>query len=166
MPRVPFDALPDDARIWVFAAERPLQVAERETLLGEVDRFLDTWAAHGMPLTCGRDLRYDRFVLVGVDEKAAGVSGCSIDALTRILRQHERGLGISLLDNGPVHYRTSDGIARVARGEFRRLAEAGEVTPETTVFDNTVATLGAVRTGKWETAARSAWHGRAFFQKS
>jgi hypothetical protein len=70
-----------------------------------------------------------------------------------------------LLDNGPVTYRDGEPIARVPRGQFARLAESGAVGPDTTVFDNTVATVGAMRAGRWETAARQAWHGRAFFSQ-
>lgn len=165
MPHVPLTALPDHARVWVFPAERPLEGPARDQILKDVDTFLDGWAAHGTPLRCGRDLVHDRFLMIAVDEQAAGVSGCSIDALTRQLREHERRLGMALLDNGPVHYRADDGVARVSRPQFGTLAEAGKVTPDTVVFDNTVPTLGDVRSGKWETPARDAWHGRAFFSK-
>ncbi|MDH4044443.1 MAG: hypothetical protein OEY20_17720 [Gemmatimonadota bacterium] len=164
MPRVPFPSLPDHARLWVFAAERPLEGDARDRLLADVDAFLEHWAAHGAPLRCGRDLVHGRFLLVAVDEQAAGVSGCSIDALTRQLREHERQLGMALLDNGPVHYRTDDGVARASRVEFGTLADTGAVTPETVVFDNTVPDLGAVRAGKWETPARDTWYRRAFFR--
>ena len=163
MPRTPLATLPDGARLWVFAAERPLIPAEREALLADVDAFLDQWAAHGVPLTSARDWRYDRFLLVAVDEAAAGASGCSIDALTRLLKAHEARLGIALLDNSPVTYRDGERIARVSRSEFGTLADQGTVGIETTVFDNTVSTVGAVRSGQWERPARGAWHGRAFF---
>ena len=81
MPRIAFDQLPSDARLWIFAAERPLSAVERDRVLAETDAFIDQWTAHGVPLTAARDVRYDQFVLVGVDERAAGVSGCSVDAL-------------------------------------------------------------------------------------
>lgn len=164
MPRVQLSSLPDHARVWIFAAERPLEGDARERLLADVDSFLDGWAAHGAPLRCGRDLVHDRFLMIAVDEQAAGVSGCSVDALTRQLREHERRLGMAVLDNGPVHYRTDDGVARVSRAEFGTLADTGAVTPDTVVFDNTVPDLGAVRAGKWETPARETWYRRAFFQ--
>lgn len=163
MPRVDFSTLPDTARAWVFASSRELQSAERDQLLGGVDRFLDGWAAHGSPLTCAREWRYDRFLVVGVDEAAAGVSGCSIDALTHVLQDVERRFAITLLDHAPVFYRSGDGICRESRNAFARLAETGQVDLRTIVFDNTITTLGALRGGQWETAARHAWHGRAFF---
>ena len=164
MPRVPFEQLPDDARLWVFAADRDLAPEERDTLLATVDGFLAGWAAHGAPLTCGRDLRYERFLLVAVDERSAGVSGCSIDALTRQLRQLESRFGLALLDNGPVNFREGNAIRRVTRPEFHRLAEAGALSAAIVVFDNTTPTVGAVRAGRWETAARNTWIGRTFFR--
>ena len=80
MPRIAFDQLPPDARLWIFAAERLLTADEQTQVLGAVDGFIEQWAAHDRPLTTARDLRYDRFIFVAVDERAAGASGCSIDA--------------------------------------------------------------------------------------
>jgi hypothetical protein len=87
-----------------------------------------------VPLTAARDLRHDQFVLVGVDERAAGVSGCSVDALVRRMQQLERVLGVELINNGPVLYRDGDEIRRVSRDEFSGLASAGKVTLDTPVF--------------------------------
>ena len=78
MPVAPLGSLPDSARLWVFAAERPLAPGEADALLGTVDDFLGVWAAHGRPLTSARELRESRFLLIAVDETAAGASGCSI----------------------------------------------------------------------------------------
>src|SRR5215207_4803690 len=64
MPIVPFDALPNTARVWVFASDRPLAGAVADTLLAAVDRFLSEWKAHGVPLRCARDWRDGRFLAV------------------------------------------------------------------------------------------------------
>ncbi len=163
MPHVDFATLPGTARAWVFAASRKLRPAERDELLTGVDRFLDGWAAHAVPLTCSRDWRYDRFLVVGVDEAAAGVSGCSIDALTHLLQEVERRFAVTMLDHGPVLYRSGNAIRRESRKAFGALAETGQVDLDTVVFDNTISTVAALRAGEWETAARGTWHGRAFF---
>ena len=147
MPKLPFDRLPSDARLWIFAAERPLTSDETSRVLAEADAFIDQWTAHGMPLTAGRELRHQRFVLVGVDERAAGVSGCSVDALVRRMQQLERELGLELVNNGPVLYREGDAIQRVARERFAELAASGTVSPSTLVFDNTLTRVGDLRQG-------------------
>ena len=165
MPRVDFDTLPDDARLWVFGAERPLKGEEERLLLSEVDAFLDGWNAHGAPLTSAREWRHGRFLLVGVDERTAPPSGCSIDAMAHVLKRMEGRLGMGLLDHAPVWYRKGEGVERVERGAFRALARAGEVGAGTTVFDNTITRVVQLRAGEWERPARDTWHGRAFLPK-
>jgi hypothetical protein len=163
MPRIAFDQLPPDARLWIFAAERPLSTAESTRILDETDAFINQWMAHGVPLSAGRDLRHDQFVLVGVDERAAGVSGCSIDALVRRMQQLESVLGLELINNGPVLYREGESVVRVPRDRFAELAASGTVSPSTRVFDNTVTRVGDLLAGKWEVKAADSWHARAFF---
>lgn len=162
MPLVTFDQLPDNARLWIYAADRRLDPAEGAELLGALDGFLAEWKAHGEPLTVGRDWRYDQFLFVAVDESAAGASGCSIDALVHTLGQLEQRLGITLLDHGPVLFRYGNRIERLPRPEFAELARRGGISADTVVFNNTLTRVGDVGAGRWETPARDSWHARAF----
>jgi hypothetical protein len=163
MPLVSFDSLPDDARLWVFGAGRPLDEAEADALLAEVDRFLERWAAHGQPLTCARAWRHGRFLLVSVDERSVPPSGCSIDAMVRVLEGLQGTLGTSLVDHHRVWFRDEGDVECLDRAGFRKLVEEGRVSPNTLVFDNTVTRLGRLRAGDWERPARETWHRRAFF---
>ena len=163
MPRIDFDQLPVDARVWIFAAARSLSEAEQDQVLAEVDRFIAQWSAHDTPLTAGRQLRYDRFLFVAVDQRQAGPSGCSVDALVRQMKSLERELSVALVDHAPVLFRQGAAIERVPRQQFAELAAAGTVSLETTVFDNSLTRLGDVRDGRWETRAADSWHARAFF---
>ncbi len=162
MPQVPFRDLPDDARVWVFGADRALSGAERAELLDMVDAHLEQWRAHGAPLTASRDFREDRFLIVGVDVRGAAASGCSIDGLHHALQEAERRLGVQLLGGGRVFYRGADGLVRSgARDEFRALAASGAVRQESPVFDTTVGTAGAARV-RFEVPAKHSWHGKMF----
>ncbi|HET9949815.1 MAG TPA: hypothetical protein VFQ22_12905 [Longimicrobiales bacterium] len=164
MPKVTFDALPAHGRAWVFPASRTLEEREAEGLLEAVDAFLDSWAAHGVPLVSARELVERRFLLVGVDVDAEAPSGCSIDALVNRLRAYGAEIGASLIDHAGVLYRAGGEIRQVARPEFRALAEAGEVGPDTRVFDTTLTTVGQIREGALERPASETWHGRVFFR--
>ncbi|MQA89700.1 MAG: hypothetical protein GEU90_05630 [Gemmatimonas sp.] len=163
MPLVPFAQLPDHARVWVFAAAEPLTGAAADKLLSGAREFGAAWTAHGQPVVGGFDWRFDRFLIVAADERATGVSGCSIDSLFRTLKDVEREVGATLVDASPVWFRDSNAAVRsVSRSTFREMARRGEVQEDTTVFDNTVATLGALRAGEWERPLRASWHGKAF----
>lgn len=164
MPRVPFDALPDHGRLWVFPASRPLTAEEQGLMMAEVDGFLESWAAHGRPLRSARELVEDRFLLIGVDVDVAAPSGCSIDALVHRLDALAGDLGVTLNDHTPVRYRTENDIRSVSRAEFRALAADGEVGPGVRVFDTTLTNVGERRAGRLQGPASDRWHGRAFFR--
>lgn len=165
MPRVPFADLPDDARLWVFPLSRSLTPREESEVLAGVDAFLEEWAAHGTPLTAGRDWIEGRFLLVAVDETTAPPSGCSIDSLARVLKEVGSRLGVSFLDHAPVWFRQDGVLNQVGRKAFRDLVEEGRVGLETPVFDNTITHLSQLRAGEWERPAGTSWHRRAFFPK-
>ena len=166
MPRIAFEQLPEDARLWIFAAARELSDPERARLLEEVDGFIDQWMAHNVRLVAARDWRHDRFLFVGVDEAAAGISGCSVDALVRRMKLLQEELGVELVNHAPVLFRDGDAIQRVSRERFGELADTGAVSLNTSVFDNTLARVGDVRAGCWEVRAADSWHARAFFARA
>lgn len=158
MPRVSFDSLPDDARVWVFSAANAINGMSSDRLLDAVDDFLDAWNAHGSPLLCGREWRDDRFLAIGVDQSTAGASGCSIDGLFRTLARLEPELGTTMLGGGRVYYRDADGHVHVAtRAAFNTLAREGRVGPDTPVFDTSITTAAAWRE-RFERPVRESWH--------
>ena len=108
-----------------FGSSRPSEPsrkASRACVLAEVDRFLAQWAAHDTPLRAGRDIRYDRFLFVAVDQQDAGPSGCSIDALVRQMKALQQELGAELVDHAPVLFRRGRGDRP---GCARRVCRAG-----------------------------------------
>jgi hypothetical protein len=164
MPVVPFDKLPDDSRVWVFAADRNLDQQQSTQMLEEVDRFLPNWNAHGSPLTVGRDWRDGRFLTVAVDQSTAGASGCSIDGLFRTLKSLEGKLGASMVTSGLVFFRDSAGAVQSSdRERFAELGDEGKISRDTKAFDPTVQTLGEWR-ARFELPLRESWHAKLLRQ--
>ena len=160
MPVTRIESLPDDSHVWIFGASSPLTAEQSGVLLSSLERFQGEWAAHGAPLNSAHEVRDRRFLIVAV-EPTVDASGCSIDRLFKLLGDLERKLAVSLIDSGSIFYRDGDGTVHVAsRDEFRQLASAGSVTPDSPVFDNGVQTLGDLRHGRWEKPASRSWHGR------
>jgi hypothetical protein len=164
MPQVPFEELPDHGRLWVFPATRDLSDAEAESCLEAVDDFLASWSAHGAALSSGRELRDQRFLLVGVDVDAEAPSGCSIDALVNRLRGLGTELEVGLIDHAPVWFREDGEVRSEPRGAFRQMVAEGLVGPDVIVVDTTLTTIRELREGALERPAAETWHGRAFFK--
>src|SRR5579871_3557991 len=163
MPMVPFADLPDSARVWVFASERPLNGAPADTLLAHVDDFLANWRAHGVPLRCARDWRDDQFLAIGVDVNAENASGCSIDGLFRTLQSLERVVGSKLVGGGRFFFRDGNAVATASREQFADRVKAGSVTPETPVFDTSLIAARDWRT-RFEQPAANTWMA-SFFER-
>lgn len=161
MPIVPFESLPDSARLWVFASDRELTGDAEAAVLGAVDDFLAAWKAHGVPLVCGRDWRDHRFLAIGVDVNAENASGCSIDGLFRALQHLERGIDSRLVGGGRVFYRTANGIETTSRDQFVEQVKRGDVPKTTPVFDTGVSAASTWRT-RFEQPAGSGWAAKYF----
>ncbi len=158
MPLVPFDSLSNEARVWVFAADPALDDQRAAQLLVLVDGFLSQWVAHGSPLTCGREWRYARFLVIGVDQNSTNASGCSIDGLYRKLAEFEKLTGASLLSRDRVFFRDASGeVCSGSRDEFARLSSSGTIGGETSVFDTSISSLGEWRE-RFELPAAGSWH--------
>lgn len=157
MPIVPFDSLPAESRVWVFASDRALDGDEARRLLEVADEFLARWKAHGEPLRAARQWTDDHFLIVGVDPTTANASGCSIDGLFRAIQALGSSMGARLVGGGRVFYRDERGVVHgVTREEFTKLAANGAVTAETSVFDTSITLAGEVRSG-FEKAAGETW---------
>lgn len=156
---VPFDRLPDSARIWVFASDRDLAGAPADTMLAAVDRFLADWKAHGVPLKCAREWRDDRFLAVGVDVTQENASGCSIDGLFRAFQEVQREIGAQLVGGGRVFYRGANGIDTATREEFLERVKRGEIRRDTPVFDTSITDAKTWRAA-FEVPALRSWAGK------
>ena len=157
MPVVSFDSLPDASRVWVFGSDKPLRGADADPFLKGVNEHLENWKAHGAPLTVGSQWRYDRFLIVAVDQSTAGASGCSIDGLFRVLQGLEQTTGANLVGGGRVFYRDNHGDVQCAmRGDVESLVTSGAITRDTVIFDTTLTDLGAFRAG-FEARAKDSW---------
>ncbi|MEO6525040.1 MAG: hypothetical protein ABIP93_00280 [Gemmatimonadaceae bacterium] len=157
MPLVPFETLPDNARVWVFGSDQPLGEEATNDLLKGVEAHLEEWKAHGEPLTVGYEWRFGRLLVVGVDQRTAGATGCSIDGLFRVLQGLEPRVGAKLVGGGRVFYRDSAGEVQSAdRSELKAMAASGALDENSVVFDTSLTDLGSLRSC-FERAARKSW---------
>ena len=158
MLTTPFEKFPDSARVWVYGADRKLDTASEQALLGEVDNYLTIWTAHGTPLSAARDWRGGRFLTIAVDQEEAGASGCSIDGLFRALKSLEQRIQASIVTSGLIFFRGKDGeIRSVSRDEFGVRGASGDVDSNTEVFDLSVTTLGEWRS-RFSSRVSDSWH--------
>ncbi len=157
-----FPDLPTDARVWVFTADRTLDPAAQDQLLGTMQRFVESWASHGRAVPGDATLLHDHFLVVAAHLQG-GVSGCGIDSMTHAVEEAGQSLGVAWLDGLHVVYRDDkDVVQALPRAAFRQQVREGIVTAETRVFITTLDTLRELREEGLERPAHATWHARVF----
>jgi hypothetical protein len=156
-----FNSLPDDARIWIYQANRPFQEEELKQLKPALDNFLKQWTAHGQDLNAAYDLPYNRFIVIGLDQSVSGATGCSIDSSVHFIQSVEKEFNIDLMDKMNVTYKNGKYVAHKDLADFRKMAKAKSVSDKTIVFNNLVQNVGEYKEN-WEVPASESWHARFF----
>lgn len=154
-----FNTLPENARIWIYQADRSFTPEELVEIRNELDTFLRDWTAHGSNLQASFELRYKRFIIIGLDQSQASASGCSIDASVRFIQHLEKKYDVQLLDKMNVSYKQGEYIAYKPLSEFKKMAKQKAVSKNTIVFNNLVNTKMEYEE-HWEVPASESWHGR------
>lgn len=155
---IPFYTLPKDSRLWIFAANRRLTAEESQFVTSSMTEFLTTWKAHGAAVEAGFELQHDQFLLIGSTNAMADPSGCSIDAMTRAVRELAQKLGVNFMPGANIFYLSGSGVEMVDRPTFKQLAKQGAVNQETTVFNTMLTSVEEFTSGKWQLPARDSWH--------
>ena len=149
------------SRVWVYQSDRKLTDAEVLQAQVLLDNFTTGWTAHNNQLLAKAEIRYNRFLILIVDESQAGASGCSIDKSVNFMKQMEQQFGINLFDRFNLAYRDGEEILSVPRHHFEDLLKAGKIDTETIVFNNLAQNITELQT-KWEVPFKDSWHIQLF----
>jgi len=154
-----FKNLPDDSRVWVYQANRKLSDQEVAEITEKTEDFLTKWTAHGAALEAALEIRYNRFIVIGLNQANASASGCSIDASVHFIQSLQEDFNIDLLDKMNVTYYSGEYIAYKPLEDFKKMAKDKSVSKNTVVFNNLVNTK-AEYVENWEVPAKESWHSR------
>ncbi len=156
---IDFNTLPEHARVWIYQANRSFSEQELEELQSKLNEFIKNWTAHGSDLQAGYQLKYKRFIILGLNQDLNAATGCSIDASVRFIQQLEQEYNVDLMDKMNVSYKQGEYIAHKSLVDFKKMAKDKAVSKNTIVFNNLVANVGEFKEN-WEVPASESWHSR------
>ena len=156
---VDFNELPDHSRIWIYQSNRSFTESELQDIQQSVSEFLKQWTAHGSDLHAGFEIKYNRFIIIGLDQTNASASGCSIDASVHFMQTLEQKFQVELMDRMNVSFKQGEYIAYKPLTDFKKMAKDKAVSANTIVFNNLVATKQEYLEN-WEVPASESWHAR------
>ena len=151
----------ENSRVWVYQSDRELTDNEALQIKVLLDNFTTGWTAHNNQLKAKAEIRYNRFIILIVDESQAGASGCSIDKSVHFMQQIEAQFGINLFDRFNLAYRQGSEVLSAPRAQFEELLKQGSIKTDTIVFNNLVQNLTELE-NKWEVPFKNSWHIQLF----
>ena len=140
---VPFETLPDSARVWIYQSNRTFKPEEVNTISTALQAFTNNWTAHNQPLKTSFQVLHNYFIVLAVDEAHHEASGCSIDSSVHVIRELSQQTGINFFERTNVALLLDEKVRLIKLPELKQAYENGVWNSQTTVFDNTVPGLSA-----------------------
>jgi len=156
-----FSEMSKDSRIWIYQSNRNFIVSELEELNSKTVAFLNSWASHGSEMLCSYQIKYDRFIIIALDESKTSASGCSIDSCVHFIQGLEKTFEVLLLDKMNVAFKQGEYITYKSIQDFKKLVSNKSVSKKTIVYNNLVVDIDDFNSN-WEVPASDSWHSRFF----
>lgn len=144
------------SKIWIFQSSRNFTAVEKKEIETKLNRFMGEWNAHGEALSATYMIKYDRFIILVVDENLVPASGCSIDSMTRIIKEIDEKYELDLLNRMLVSYKTDDEIFTLPLPKFKAKVRSGELHGSVTVFNHSLTSMHEF-SDNWELPLKESW---------
>ena len=158
---VPFEDLPEESRVWIYQSSRKFSDEEITDIKNDLEAFLTNWSAHGSALEASYQIKYNRFIILSINQEFHPATGCSIDASVGFIQNLEQKYSVDLLDKMNVAFKQGEFVTYKTLLEFKKLAKDKSVSENTIVFNNLVNTIIEFNES-WEIPASESWHSRFF----
>ena len=161
---IPFNQLSDEARIWIYQASRSFTHTERVAMLQKTRAFLAEWTSHGHPLQCSAEIFYNQFLILAVEERVQGATGCAVDASVQFIRELEQVFKVVLLDRTHIAFRRGEANFLIPLDQLKAAIQQGNILADVLIFDNTVTRKKAL-TDRWMVRAEDSWLSKYFHRQ-
>lgn len=149
------------SKVWVYQSNREFSASEVTEIQEKLNAFTEQWQAHGHQLKAKAEIIHNFFIVITVDETASNVTGCSIDASVRVLKEIETQYNLDLFNRFNMAYMGDNKVFSLNKEDFETLVSIKKITPDTIVFNNMVQTLEEFET-KWQVPFAQSWHNTVF----
>jgi len=126
-------------KVWVFQSKREFSKDEISFINDNLHPFITQWKAHGNELSADFTLQDNRFIKVQVDEEMEKASGCSIDSLTRKIKEIDNQFQLGLLDRNLISFIENNDIKTISLFDFKKEIKSGNISDETIFYNMAIS---------------------------
>jgi len=143
------------SRVWTYIISKALSTQELNSLQEAGNAFVMGWTAHEQQLTASFEIFKNKIIIVKVNEEVTGASGCSIDKLTRFIKDAEKQFNIELLNRLIVAYKNEDTVEVVHSSKIKELLTENKISENTSVYNTSILTQEELK--NWEQPLKATW---------
>ena len=154
---VSFNLLPPNAKVWIYQSDSNLSSTDVELIEKEVKFFLNNWSSHNKEIESSYEIRYNRFLIIGLNENINSASGCSIDKSVNFIKNLQSILKVNFLNRLDVAYKIGNEINTISLLEFQNMIRENKLSKDSIVYNNMIDTK-KLYLNSWETKIENSWH--------
>ena len=154
---VSFNLLPSNAKVWIYQSDSNLSSTDVELIEKEVKFFLNNWSSHNKEIESSFEIRYNRFLIIGLNENINSASGCSIDKSVNFIKNLQSILKVNFLNRLDVAYKIGNEINSISLLEFQNMIRENKLSKDSIVYNNMIDTKKSYL-NSWETTIENSWH--------
>ena len=158
---VDFNLLDDSSRVWIFQSDKIISDDKIDLIKSELKTFLPNWSSHGKELKCSFEIKFNLFIIIGVDSSVNNASGCSIDTLTNFIFDIQSKTDLNFFNRLAIAYKLNDKTCINSMSKIKEMIKTNEFFSDTIVYNNLVKTKKEY-IAAWETLAINSWHKNLF----
>ena len=158
---VDFNQLNNSSRVWIFQSDKIISDEKIDLIKSKLKTFLPNWSSHGKELKCSFDIKFNLFIIIGVDSSVNNASGCSIDTLTNFIFEIQSKTNLNFFNRLAIAYKLNDKIYINSMSKIKEMIKSNEFFSDTIVYNNLVKTKKEY-IDVWETLAINSWHKNLF----
>lgn len=154
-----FSSLNPESKLWIYQSSRELTDDEVADLSNGLQQFCQQWTAHNNQLKADFDIRFNRFVILVVDESHNTASGCSIDKSVHFLADAGKRYSVDFFNKLQMHYWHKETIQTIPLASIKEAFANGSINDQT-VFINTYLTTLQDYKAEFELPLNRHWLGK------
>ena len=154
---VSFNLLPPNSKVWIYQSDSNLSSTDVELIEKEVKFFLNNWSSHNKGIESSYEIRYNRFLIIGLNENINSASGCSIDKSVNFIKNLQSILKVNFLNRLDVAYKIGNEINSISLLEFQKMIRENKLSKDSIVYNNMIDTK-KLYLNSWETTIENSWH--------
>jgi len=158
---IDFNLLDDSSRVWIFQSDKIISDDKIDLIKSNLNVFLPNWSSHGKELKCSFEIKFNLFIVIGVDNSVNNATGCSIDTLTNFIFDIQSKTNLNFFNRLAIAYKLNDKIHINSMAEIKERIKSKEFFSDTVVYNNLVKTKKEY-IDAWETLAIESWHKNLF----